>query len=334
MTQMRIGLVGCGGISHAHAKAAQKSDRMKIVACADIAFSRAQEWASKYEVENAYDSMETMLRSEELDVVILATWPAQHLEQITVACELGAKAILCEKSLALGGDEGDRILRAVKESGTFLMEGLMYRHHPQILKARELIEKGAIGQVTYVRGQFTFPVPSNSEEWRAKKELGGGSMMDQGCYMVNAVSFFADSVAKEVSCRTGFNDSGLDIEHTATIIFENGVMGQIHSGQRSCWREEIQISGSENTIVIPKALATQGESRWVELQTNECFQPLVIERFDFKELDSYHLQLENIYECLFENGTPQVPIEESVQNLHTISALLESGRSGNTVKVL
>jgi len=180
--EMKIGIVGCGGISHAHGNAARQSSCARIVACADIVFQKAEEYASQYGVKHAYDSLEAMLESGSLDLIILATWPALHLEQIRQVCSLDAKAILCEKSLALNGDEGDEILRIVQESGTFLMEGFMYRHHPQIFKAKELVDNGAVGEVGYIRGQFSFPVDSNSDNW-AKEELGGGSMMDQGCYM-------------------------------------------------------------------------------------------------------------------------------------------------------
>ena len=320
--EMKIGIVGCGGISRAHGNAAKQSERVRITACADIELSRAQKYAAQYNVERAYGSLAAMLESENnLDLIILATWPALHLEQIRQSCELGAKAILCEKSLALNGNQGDEICGIVKESGVFLMEAFMYRHHPQIQKARELISSGSIGEVNYIRGQFTFPVDSNSDNWRAKKELGGGSMMDQGCYMVNALNHFAGSAPEEVFCKTIFyNDTGLDIRHSATMVYPNGLVGQFESNQRTCWCEELQICGSEGMIFIPHTLLNV---RYIELRRGND-----TERFDFEPLNSYQLQLENIHECLFNNGKPNMPLEESAQNLHVISALLKSGQSG------
>lgn len=328
--KMKIGILGCGGISHSHGTAASQSDLVKIVACADIIVSRGEEYAGRYSVENTYDSLGAMLESEELDLVILATWPAQHLEQIRKACDLGTKAILCEKSLGLNGDQGDEILGIVKESGVFLMEAFMYRHHPQIFKAKELVDNGAIGEIGYLRGQFTFPVLPDSDNWRAKKELGGGSMMDQGCYTVNALNHFAGADPVEVFCRTSLNaDTGLDMGHTGTIVYSNGLVGQFESNQKACWREEIQICGSEGVIVIPRFILTAGDTRYIELQRGND-----TERFDFEALNSYQLQLENIHECLFGSGRPNMPLEESVRNLHVISALFESGRTGKMEAVL
>ena len=330
--EMTIGIVGCGGISNTHARAVSQSNCARIVACADLVFSLAEKYAAQYDVKNAYDSLEAMLKSEELDLIILATWPILHLEQIRQACSLGAKAILCEKSLALNGTEGDEILRIVRESGAFLMEAFMYRHHPQIFKARELMVSGAIGEVSYIHGQFAFPVASNSDNWRLKKELGGGSMMDQACYMVSALNYFAGASAEEVFCKTSLNSvSGLDVGHAGTIVYSNGIVGQFGSDQTADRREEIQISGSEGAIVIPQAIAAINETRYIELQRGRNRDA---ERFDFQALNSYQLQIENVYECLFNGGSPNMPLEESIQNLHVISALLKSGRTGKMETVL
>ncbi len=300
------------------------------MACADILFDRAKEYASKYEVARAYDSLEAMLGSEIPDLVILATWPGLHVEQIRQACSLGARAILCEKSLALNGDEADEILRIVRESETFLMEAFMYRHHPQIFKAKELIDSGAIGEVGYIRGQFTFPVDSESDNWRARKELGGGSMMDQGCYMVNALNYFAGAPPAEVFCKTTlYSKTGLDIGHAGTIVYPNEIIGQFDSNQRTIWRDELQICGSKGTIVIPHALVTKWEPRQILLQRRKDE-----ERFDFQPLNSFQLQFDNIHECLFSDGKPNMPLEESILNLHTISALYKSGQTGKIEPVL
>ena len=91
------------------------------------------------------------------------------------------------------------------------MEGFMYRHHPQLQKANELVEDGAIGEVRSMYGRFAFNVDYDSSDWRGKKEAGGGSMMDQGCYMVNVLNHVAREAPDRVFCRTQYHPSnGLD----------------------------------------------------------------------------------------------------------------------------
>jgi len=328
--EMKIGIVGCGGISYSHGNAVRQSDCARIVACADILMNRAKEYALQYGIENAYNSLEAMMESKELDLIILATWPALHLQQIRKACELGTKAILCEKSLALNGKEADEIAHIVEDSGIFLMEAFMYRHHPQVHKVKELIDDGVIGQVSHIYGQFTFPVDSESENWRAKKELGGGSMMDQGCYMVNALNYFAGVPAKEVFCKTTlYEKNGLDIGHAGTIIYSNGVVGQFNSNQRAMWSEILQVCGSTGIIVIPKLILTVKQPRYILLQRQDKE-----ERYEFEALDSYLLQIENIYECLFEDASPNMPLQDTIKNMCVISALLKSGETGRMASVL
>jgi len=158
----------------------------------------------------------------------------------------------------------------IEDSGVFLMEAFMYRHHPQIHKVRDLIDDGAIGKVSHIYGQFTFPVDSESENWRARKEPGGGSMMDQGCYMVNALNYFAGFPAKEVFCKTTlYEKTGLDISHAGTIVYSNEIVGQFISNQRAIWRETLEVCGSTGAIVIPTLILTVGQPRYILLQRQD-----------------------------------------------------------------
>ncbi|HEV2126192.1 MAG TPA: Gfo/Idh/MocA family oxidoreductase, partial [Chloroflexota bacterium] len=291
---MKTGIVGCGKRAHAHAEAALASGRIDLVACADIVVDQAHAFAAQYAIPRAYADMETMLREERLDLVILVTWPEQHLEQIRLACDLHVPAILCEKSLALSGEEGDEILRLVRASGTFLMEGLMYRHHPQIQKAKELVGEGAIGELGYIHAHFSAPVnlASGASNWR-NRPGAGGSMAAKGCYLVDALTFFADSAPVEVFARATSTPEGVEVAQTATMVFANGVTGHFESSHRVAWREHITLSGTKGTLIIPHAIVTKTQPRHIELHRGGIFEnrPMAIERFDFPVQDSTQLQL-------------------------------------------
>jgi predicted dehydrogenase len=328
---MRVGLVGCGGIARAHAAAAAASEVCRITSCADIVAERAEDFAERWDVPHAYESLEGLLEGGHFDLVLLATWPAQHLEQVKTCCRMGARAILCEKALAMNGQEGRQMQRVVEEAGAFLMEGLMYRHHPQIQKAKELAEGGSIGEVGYIHGYFAYPERPDPANWRTRPELGGGTMAAKGCYMVDALTYFAGAPArKAVSHMSWSPDGDYDVGHTATIVFCNGVTGQFEANHRTTWREEIRIVGTEGTIVIPHAILTATQPRHLLVQRGGAFErePVSEERVDFEPVNSYRLQLQNVYECLFRSGSPLVPLPESVANLELASALLRSAKSG------
>ena len=127
-----LGIVGCGDISHFHARAIEAvSDKIHFTACCDVDRERAEEWATQYDVSAAYGSLEEMLRAETLDAVLLATWPNLHRSQIEFCLNSGIKQILCEKALAITGSEATEIWDMVQNADAFLMEGFMYRH-PQL----------------------------------------------------------------------------------------------------------------------------------------------------------------------------------------------------------
>jgi len=102
---LRLGIIGCGGISERHASGAAQSDGVDIVACWDVRLEAAEEWARRHACERAYGDYRTMLREHEPNGVILATWPNQHHEHILGCTEAGARSILCENSLTLTGAE-------------------------------------------------------------------------------------------------------------------------------------------------------------------------------------------------------------------------------------
>ena len=336
--QMRIALIGCGRIGPAHARAAKDSPLCYITCCAARHRDRAESFASDWDIPKAYGSLEELLGREEVDLVLLATWPVDHLEQIRLCCEHGKRAILCEKALAMNGEEGDEIARIVQENHTFLMEGLMYRHHSQIQRARQLIQEGAIGDVGYIAGYFSDRIVGtpDTDNWRFKPELGGGTMTAKGCYMVDSLSFLAGArPEKAISYMSMSQDGTFDVGHTGTIVFEGGTTAHFESNHRTIWREEIRIVGTEGIILIPHAIVTATQKRHIVISKGGRFErePVHEEIEEFDIADSYRLQLENAYECIFGSGKPVVTLEESVSNLKLTSALLKSTQTGRFEEV-
>ena len=109
---VKLGMVGCGGISHHHAQAAMKmtgANTVAFIACCDIREEVARSWADQYGCDGVYTDYERMIGEEDLDGVLLATWPIQHRDQIERCLAAGAGNILCEKALTLTGDEAVEI---------------------------------------------------------------------------------------------------------------------------------------------------------------------------------------------------------------------------------
>jgi predicted dehydrogenase len=327
---LNVGILGCGNHANTHAATVKESSFAQLIACADVDSVRARIFAEKYGVNNNYGSLKEMVDNHKLDLLIIVAFPTVHLPLINEAVSYGIKAIICEKPFALNAEQASSILALAKQSDTFIVEGLMYRSHPQIQKAKELISSGAIGDVRYIHTHFCDFANADPANWRNHRNLAGGSMTAKGCYLVDASNLFSDSRAKAAFC-TETIDPHYDVEigKTGTILYENGVTAQFETNHRSSWREEFKITGTKGSLVIPHAIMTLYQKRKIELQFEQgVYLPTIIETVEFDECSSTALQLENVYRCIREGASPNATLEDSLINYKVTDALMKSSQTG------
>ncbi len=335
--KINVGILGCGNHAKTHADVIHKSSYANLKACADIDLERANVFARKYDCDHSYASLKEMRSEHELDLLLIVAVPAVHPQLISEAIEQGIKAIICEKPLALNEQQARDIHALATENDVLVVEGLMYRSHPQIRRTKELLESGAIGDVQYIHGQFTDYNKLNPKNWRSNRSQGGGSMTAKGCYLVDACNYFSGSRAKAAFCMESINaDLNVEVGETATIVYENGVTAQFETNHRSVWREELRVCGTNGTIVIPHAIVTKTQKRFIEIQRNGAYEtrPMETERIEFEACNSYELQLINVYNHIKKGVELNLPITDSVINYMVTDALMKSVETGKLEPVL
>jgi len=329
--EFRMGMVGCGAISNAHAHAAQNShENIRFVSCCDIVPGTAEAWAARYDCPSTYVDYEEMICREDLDGVLLATWPNQHREQIEKCLAAGAKNILCEKALTLTAAEAVQINEMVTQAGAFLMEGFMYRHHPAIGKLEELLSVGDVGEVDNVRACFSnYDDESASGDdatrnWRQRKECGGGIPYDFACYCVNACSHFAASLPKRVYCHGNISEKyGLVNRLYALIEYENGCVGIVESSKRAAFTQELQITGANAILNLPIAWTIPDEAL-IKRISSPRWAVLDEQTYPIGAADAYQLQIENFAAVVRRVDQPTIPLIESVVNCFTTETIVTS----------
>lgn len=336
---MKMGMVGCGGISHSHGKAAQRLPEVEFTACSDIDLQAAQAWADQYGCGAAYGSCAEMLEREELDAVLVATWPNKHRENVEECLEAGVLNILCEKALTLTGAEALQIWEAVTAAGAFLMEGFMYRHHPAMARAERLIAAGEIGAVDSVRACFdaydseAVPPDSDQRGWRQRVECGGGVPYDFACYCVNGCQHFAAGVPIRVFCRGDMSPKyGVMNRLYGLIEYDNGCVGTVESSRRSCLSQELQVAGGQGILSLPLAWTIFEDSE-VRIKRAPGWDRDLGDRFQIAKADPYELQLRNFAAAVAGAERPAVPLAESVINTYAIEALVTSAAEQAPVEV-
>src|SRR5919106_6537645 len=134
---------------------ARESDRVDVVAVASRDRERADAYARENGIERAYGSYEALLADSEIEAVYISLPNSLHVEWSIRALEAG-KHVLCEKPLDRRPQRVEEAFDAADRAGRFLMEGFMYRHHPQMARLRELVEDRAIGELRAITSVFTF----------------------------------------------------------------------------------------------------------------------------------------------------------------------------------
>ena len=336
---MRLGIIGCGGISERHAKGAAQSDEVDIVACCDVRLDAAEEWGRSHGCERAYGEYRTMLREHDLDGVILATWPTQHHEHVLGCLEVGARAILCEKSLALTGAEALDVWSAATAEGAVVVEAFMYRHHPAFRLLEETVASGEVGEVDSIRAAFSLFDPAEAfgddlgRDWRQRPDLGGGVPWDLAGYCVDACNRFAASLPLHVAALASRSERYGTIDRLFGLIeYANGRVGIIESSKRSDFDHELRIDGSHGHASIEVAWRIERDTE-VRLARSTGWGVFETRRMPLAATDPYRLQLEHFARVARGEIEAMPTLPESVVTAFTLDALLRSAVEREIVPV-
>lgn len=153
-TQYRVGIIGCGSIGTRYATAFQQlGDRVEVVAACDILEEKVNAFVEQFEIPSAYTDMQQMLAKAGLDIVGVTTHNREHVEPTIAAAEAGAKAILCEKPMALNMRDADRVIETCERSGTKLAIDHTMRFEPNWCRIKQMVDDGVIGTLLHIEVQ-------------------------------------------------------------------------------------------------------------------------------------------------------------------------------------
>lgn len=224
---LRWGILGAGGIAKKFAEGLQPiADRCAVVAIGSRTLDSAHAFAANIPGCRAHGSYQALIDDPMVDVVYVALLNPQHAEWCIKAAQAG-KHVLCEKPAAMTAAELERVLAAVRKAGTFFMEGFLYRCHPRWAKLRELIASGVIGEVRSLHATFCFD--GSTVRRLQERTLGGGALMDVGCYPLSWLRWIAGSEPVATTCLAQLNADGVDLTTNATLRFADGVLGTLHT---------------------------------------------------------------------------------------------------------
>jgi len=191
---MKYGLIGCGGIGALRAEALGKLDGHSLVCVCDTDRARARDIAGRCG-GRVIDDWRELVRQNDIDAVIVSTPPSLHMDMSIAALDAG-KHVLCEKPLARNLDECQAMIDAATRNQRFLATGFNYRFYPSIIKARELLDSGIIGELDHVRSYTGYSATAHDHEWLHEFDtMGGGTLRDNGIHLIDLTAYFLGEVA-------------------------------------------------------------------------------------------------------------------------------------------
>jgi len=257
MNSLSWGILGTGRIAGVFASQLPKSKTGKLVAIASRSQSSADKFAREYGAAQSYGSYEALLADPAVQAVYITTPHPMHAEWAIKAAEAG-KHILCEKPLTLNHADAVKVVEAARRHNVFLMEGFMYRCHPQIAKLIELIRDKVIGDIRLIHASFGFHREFNPTSRLYSNALGGGAILDVGCYATSMSRLIAGvALGKsfiepvEVSGFAHFVSTGVDSWAVASARFPNEILASLSTSCEVQQENAVQISGSLGRIIVP-----------------------------------------------------------------------------------
>ena len=287
----RWGILAPGRIAHTLAGAMSRTSRAELVAVGSRSQERANEFAKQYGEVVAYGSYDELLSDSEVQAVYIATPHPQHVEWATKALNAG-KSVLCEKPMGLNHAEVMTMVHAAQQNSQLLLEAFMYRMHPQTHKLQELIAQGAIGELRHIHATFAFHAPFNASSRLYAAELGGGGIMDVGCYPVSMARLLAQSEPLRISATGKLAETGADIYTSALLEFPNGVGAHVATGVGQQLDNTVSAYGSEGSIRV--ALPWRCPEEWSVTHSHQGKQ----EEIRGTSENPYVCQLEEFDRCV------------------------------------
>lgn len=229
MAELRVAVIGCGGIGGVHLERWAGVSGARIVAVCDVDAAAATRAATRYNAE-AHTEWRSLLEAGDLDIVDVCTPPNQHAPIALCALDKGAN-VLCEKPLARTPAEARSIVDRAAQRGRLLMTAFCHRFHPPILFAKELVDNDDLGRIIMFRNRFGGLFAGVEDRWFADPEIaGGGSLLDTAVHSIDLYRYLVGEV-KSATGRIATYNPKMRVEDSTAIILESekGALGVIES---------------------------------------------------------------------------------------------------------
>jgi predicted dehydrogenase len=249
MTGLRWGILATGGIAHAFARDLRATG-LDLVAVGSRSQASADAFAAEFDIPRAHDSYEALVADPEVDIVYVSTPHPAHAENAILALEHG-RHVLIEKPIALNAAEAARIRDVAAAQGLLAMEAMWTRYLPHMVRIRDLIADGALGEIRAITVDHTQRISDDPAHRLNALELGGGALLDLGIYPISLTWDILGEPAT-VQSAARLQETGTDAEVATIFTYPGGQIATTLSSSRTAGPNTASIMGTAARIDIDK----------------------------------------------------------------------------------
>jgi predicted dehydrogenase len=249
---LSVGVLGAARVAtYAMIEPARRSDRVRVAAIAARDPERARRYAAEHGIPRVEPDYEALVAAPDLDAVYVALPAALH-GTWTLRALAHQKHVLCEKPFAANAEEAGRMALAARERGLVLVEAFHWRFHPLAERIREIAGGGELGALREIEGEFTVDLPAS--DIRYDPALGGGALMDLGCYLVHWTRHVTSAEPEVVRADAVEGPPGVDVSMRADLVFPGDVPCQLRCSMASPFRAWLRVRGDRGELFVDNPL--------------------------------------------------------------------------------
>ena len=333
MQRVNWGIIGLGKMALKFAESFKDIKNAQLVSISSKDINRLQTFKEKFKIDNdlSFENYEELIQCQKVDIVYIALPNSHHYNWI-IKCIEQKKRILVEKPALVSMDEAVKINNKLLGKDLLFVEAFMYRFHPQIKKIIELIKKNKIGKLISIESKFGKDIMTKKNFFKFKinkkinkknrlfnKKLGGGSILDLGCYPVSFSLLIASLIPninlekiKLVSKKNDIGPTGVDIEGNMELEFNNQFKCKLSSSFKNDLGKKTIIFGDKGKLTIEDSWHGTPAKIYIEGQENY--------NIDISyDKDVYGMQIEEISNTIIQNrkeiNFPGMTVSETFLNM-------------------
>ncbi len=301
MKTIKWGVIGTGRIARAFTEALAGTPDTELYAVGSRTAEKAVAFAANYGFTKWFGSYEELLSDKDVDVVYVATTMNSHYENCMLALEHG-KNVLCEKSVTINAQQLRDILALAEKKGLFFMEAMWMKCRPAYIRMLEWIKSGAIGDIRYIKADFSNHVRYDADDRLFRADCGGGALLDECVYPLTLVY---DILGKpdDILAAAHIDKNGIDLSESVILRYK-GAYASVDSGFEVALKNNAVIAGDKGSVMLGDWFFVTNNATLYDAEGNIVEECSVSEK-----INGYEYEVEEVNRCIREGlkESPLVP---------------------------